>query len=507
VIQVLASKLIICSCCSLTLHNVIRSRAEDFCAAGFCAADFAALALSCRRLNAVAEEALYAQNRDRNRSSAIHWAAKHGNTATLDKALKHGLDIHQQSSAFTLDSSPLNTAVVHGKDSAVAWFLDHGADVTLTVRSLCPCPVGKSSILHTALCFCYVSTAQLLIFRGAPLYYSAHGRSSTRETNALLDASLHGLDTIVEALVKEYGMSLRTRYSPEHHDALACAAMSDDNVSTVRTLLSLGADANGYHKEWQSSPLFVALDEGNFGVANTLLELGAKIHPYECDTTGDLSIGGEDDEKTQLGSEKVQVQVAPLHETIRTLTNRRGPRTWIHYPSRFARDVTDDWQAERTCFMRRLIQLGADINMEALGSWTGDGFEHWFSPLDLAIDIGTIQDVEMLIASGAKMNHSMLFTACNGFDKGLEGEELEKARLLLKHGARMDEPIRDDMTLLQLAVERSDITQETSGLHELLLLSSPKSLSSNHLDKVLAECLVNLDWYPSTVLIRHGARV
>lgn len=475
--------------------------------------DFSALALSCRRLKDVAEEALYTHNRDYGASLAVHWAAQHGNIATLDKALRHGLDIHQERPALTLDSgpsltldsSPLYTAVMHGKDLAVEWLLDHGADVTLTGRSHCDCPVFKSGFLHTALCFRHVSTAQLLISRGAPLYYPSDGRSSTNKANALLEASFYGLDTIVEALVKDYGMSLQTRYGPMYHDALACAAMSEDNVSTIRTLVDLGADVNGSDHDWNSNPLHVAIEEGNFGVANILLDLGANIRPYEYNTHIEPRIDDEDDENME--SKIVQVHAAPLHDILQS-PKKRTPKQWIQDFTFPTGDFSDHWHAERTSFMKRLIQLGVDINMKALGSTvTMDGFEHWFSPMDLAVDYGTIQDLEVLIASGAKVSHEMLLTAWMDCDSDLREEMRKKARVLLKHGARLDEPVRDDMTLLQLIAHDSARAEELSGLHELLLLSSPRSLSNDHLNEVLAECLANLDWYPSTILVRHGARV
>lgn len=487
------SKLTISPCCSLSLNSGVLRHPPDF----------AALALSCRRLKDVAEEALYTHDLDYGSSLAVHWAAEQGSIATLDKALRYGLDIHQNSPA--LDSSPLYTAVVHGKDLAVAWFLDHGADVTLTGRSDCACPVSKSGFLHTALCYRHISTAQLLISREAPLYYPSDEHS---RANALLEASFYGLDTIVESLVKDYGMSLQTRYSPSYHDALACAAMSEHNVSTIRTLVGLGADVNGSHNEWEASPLYVAIDEGNFGVANALLDLGADIRPYERDVHIDPVIDGDDDEIIQ--SETVQVHVAPLHAILQSPIDGRAPRQWFHAPNPFTRDSSEHWQAERTSFMKRLIQLGVDINMKALGSsWTGDGFEHWLSPLDLAVDIGTAQDVKILIASGAEVSHRMLHTNWMNFDTGQDEKVQKKARLLLKHGARLDEPIRNlnDMTLLRSIAHDSDRIQQSSGLHELLLLSSPRSLSSGHLNEVLEECLADLDSYPSTILIRHGARV
>lgn len=233
------------SCCSLSLNTGLLG-----------AADLAALALSCRRLRAVAEDVLYIHNRDHEGSSAVHWAAEHGNVATLGKALKYGLDINEATLLHTPRLSPLQTAVVHGRDSAVAWLLDHGVDLTREVRSRCNCRDCMTCVLHTAFCLGHGSTAQLLVSRGAPLEY----KSSRPEyagiwmTNALLEASLHGLGTVVEALVEDYDMDLQTRNwrGMNSFDALGWAALNDNNVSTIRTLVSLGADVDGSDGKWTS---------------------------------------------------------------------------------------------------------------------------------------------------------------------------------------------------------------------------------------------------------------
>lgn len=92
--------------------------------------DLAASALSCSRLNAIAENALYAQNRDLHGSSAVHWAAERGEIATLDKALRHGLDINNATRSLTPGRSPVLTAADYGQHLAVAWFLRHDVNIT-----------------------------------------------------------------------------------------------------------------------------------------------------------------------------------------------------------------------------------------------------------------------------------------------------------------------------------------------------------------------------------------
>ncbi|KAJ0108672.1 hypothetical protein J7T55_015106 [Diaporthe amygdali] len=462
------------------------------------AADLAALALSCRRLKAVAEDALYTQDRERNRSSVVHWAAEHGNTATLDKALKHRLDINEASLSFISRPSPLQTAVEYGQDLAVGWFLDHGADVSQEVH--CRCHSGVTGILHVALCLGRASTAQLLISRGAPLEYpSVVAETSGAEyTDALLEASFHGLDAVVEVLVKDHGMNLQTLRGSHRIDTLAFAAFNNDNVLTIRTLVGLGANVDGIHKEWLSSPLHFALDEGNFAVADALLDLGAKVTSYEYE----FEVNTEDE---QVAIAWIQVEAAPLVDTIASIINRRAVEGGISAGRSVLRESAESWRAERAALMKRLVELGADIDMEHPGLWV-PGYSHDMSPLGVAIAIGDVQDVADLIALGANVNPRMLADAWDIFATG-EDESMEKIKILLKHGIRLDEPLRGGMSMLQLAVTYAVDFDTTSGLHDILRMSSTKNLSSDYLDEVLAECLGGMRRIASLTLVRHGARV
>lgn len=451
--------------------------------------DIAALARSCRRLKAVAEDALYAFDRDYG-SSAVEWAAEHGIIETLDKAFKHRLVIDETDLTCTPEFSPFQTAVAHGQDSAVAWFLDHGVDVTREVHPHCRCHsfLNRTCILHAAICHGHASTAQLLISRGAPLEYSLYmsGNALIKTTTALLDASLCGLDTVVETLFKDHGMTLQRVGGTWELDALACAAMLDENVSTIRTLVSLGADVNGLHSDWTSSPLYVAIDEGNFAVAHTLLDLGANVHPYEYDTDAHSS---SEEDKEKMRSATIRVNVEPLHGTIVSIPRRPRAREWHLI-----------WKAERDRFMKRLIDLGVDVNKQSVGD------RHGSSPLDLASEVGDVQDMTMLIAAGAEVTSDMLLLAWEDSERDAK-ESTAKFRLLLNHGARLDQPVHGVRSMLKVAADHAKEADDMSGLHEILLFSSPKSLRSDHLDEVLAECLADQNWLASTVLVRHGARL
>lgn len=427
----------------------------------------------------------------------------------LDKALGYRLNITEATLSFAPGLSPLQTAVVHGQDEAVAWFLDHGADLTHDVRTRCECQNRMTCVLHTAFCLGHTSTAHLLISRGAPLEYPSPDPVCTRigTTNALLEASLYGFDTVVDVLVKDYGMDLQTQHGDYHYDALACAAMNSSNVSMIRALVGLGADVDGSRKEWHSSPLHVAIHRGNFAVAHVLLDLGAHATSYKfCVNT--ISMSAYTGENMDRMIQKViRVEPTPLHDAIASTDNReeRASTQERHLASFNYGELTESWRAERIWFMKRLIGLGADINMKADGDWsTGDSLER--SPLYLATVIGDEKDMAMLIAAGAKVETIFLEFAFEGF--GLfPTETLAKIKLLLDHGARLDEEVMGGLSLLELAAKLTIDLGIGLLLHELLLLSSPKVLSDRHLQKVLEHCLTKLDCHASTILVYHGARV
>jgi hypothetical protein len=472
---------------------------------GLGSADFASVARSCKRLKDVAEEALYAHNRDREGSSAVDWAAKHGSIGTLQKALSHRLSIEPTREEYpkSEDSpgllpgpeiNPLLTAVKHGQDEAVAWFLDHGVDVTRRVHPRCRCRIDETCILHSALCSRHASTALLLISRGAPSHYlirCPQNPESVRHThvNALLEASVFGLDELVEALVKHHGMKLQMG----HQNALTWATMHNGNVSTIRTLVRLGADVNSSLTDCERSPLRCAILDRNYAIANTLLDLGAKIRlddydPFEYDHEG-----GEP-----------PFSVSPLHDTIASCTWMASTAlSHVYLWPRPDEDVGN----EKILLMKRLIELGVDVNMKAWGIWQYDEMR-LCSPLELAIDLGDMEYLSILLAAGAQVDCEILSDAWQEYDDKKTGNCEKMIRLFLRYGGRLDEPSTiTGQSVLQMVVldAMSDLAE--SGLHDLLLLSSTKSLSREHLGQVLEECLMQRNWYAAAVLIRHGARV
>lgn len=472
------------------------------------------MALSCRRLKDVAEDALYAENRDHERSSAVDWAAKHGNIATLDKALNHGLSIEPIDEAYNdedfppvPDFNPLRTAVEHGQDSAVIWFLDHGADITRRIRPRCRCFIDETCILHSAICSRKASTALLLISRGAPLEYLARGEDDfeDHDVTALQEASLFGLETVVETLLRAHNMNQVFMEDFDMHlpvgaqHALSWAAMANENVPMIRKLVHLGAQVNWPPTEWESSPLHIAIANGNFAIAHALLDLGVEIRPRLLDRNNDDE--GDDDS----GSGHEATTFAPLHDTMAAVIDNQTPLRTIYQFSLGPRCSWESWHSMKDSFMKRLIELGVDVNMKASGEWNRE-MDVPTSPLELAVANGNIKYASTLLAIGASARPEMLQIAWERYHGDIE-KCMKMIEPLLKYGARLDEPMRFDMTMLQFLAHETRTDPWTSGLHEILLSSSPINLAREHLDEVLARSLADMDGYTSTILYRHGARV
>lgn len=442
----------------------------------------------------MADDVLYQVDRERVAGAgpeAVLWGAKYGNMATLEKALKYGLNIHGQLSDSVQDfyCSPLHLAVMNGQDLAVAWFLDHdhhGADLTQPVH--CPCPElksggCKSSILHTAICYNKTSTARLLISRKAPLAYRRRyllaAPSVGLVTDALLEASAHGMVDLVEELVGYHGLKLHLSYDRVWGDVLCCAITSKNSLLTVKALLRLGANVDGSYdgnaRMWNVRPLHVALARGDFQVANILLDAGARLTPYVDEISP-------------------AEHCTPLHDTLNSISIGRvygSPKSW----------GSDEWLTARTAMMSRLIALGVDVNAKD---------DHDATPMDLAIDWGNLNDMAALVKAGAEVKSRMLHIAYEDMSSGRNNT----MKFLLAQGLRLDEPLEESLrttwwdmeegwSMLELAADQG----EPEHLHELLVLSSPKTLTSTHLDQVFESNLIKCNEFACDVLFRHGARI
>ncbi|KAK4445768.1 ankyrin repeat-containing domain protein [Podospora aff. communis PSN243] len=203
------------------------------------------LSATCRAFQAIFEPELYKYDIQRNDSSAMNWAAFHGNLQTLEKAVSYGADIdargqhlgtcHEVRAAgrlcsplkdededkqATLDGkvtgSPIHFAIYAQKREGVVWLLEHGADLgQVSTDIMCVCS-GMSRFDET--CYCYWSPLHLSVITG---------------NNDFVDLVLqHGAESSTNALVlSTQGNKTQMSYTPLHW----AARLGDSTI--IRTLL------------------------------------------------------------------------------------------------------------------------------------------------------------------------------------------------------------------------------------------------------------------------------
>ncbi|KAK8022610.1 hypothetical protein PG993_013377 [Apiospora rasikravindrae] len=301
---------------------------EITCHSGLDPADLAHLATLHSALYHIAIPHLYKNDIQHGGSHCMFWAATNGRLQTLTKALEHGADPNvvgpdEADSEALLDAfadvgnpdndhnfgdplleevygTPLHTAASFGHNDIVAALLDAGADVHAPSRGLCKCrfntlrgfrepledrelldddfPFPNWLPLHHAVCHGHVSTANLLLDRGASLQMCYEPRSFAllKKLPSLVHcAAANGLEELVQrALEMDAGTALRGEDdldSPLHY---ACESWDSEGV--IQRLVAAGHDLNvecGRHRPM--TPLFRACEVGNYVTALNLLRAGA----------------------------------------------------------------------------------------------------------------------------------------------------------------------------------------------------------------------------------------
>lgn len=247
--------------------------------------DLAALARSCHHLHVLANPVLYAVNARHHKSSAVFHAAAKGHTGPLELSHRAHAALPPLADPVTLldrvdirylqDSpelarlrdatwqvrrervlhvsgitnllgtpwfhffdtlgyaTPLHYAARYGRTGAVAWLLDHGADVDGPARGFCLCEIRKRAAggvvpemgfqwtpLHTAMCSGHEPTARLLVERGASMVLCDH-----RDAFSPIDPPGEAEVFTALALAVEKGMAsvveaIPARWMVEHADAV-----------------------------------------------------------------------------------------------------------------------------------------------------------------------------------------------------------------------------------------------------------------------------------------------
>lgn len=403
----------------------------------------------------------------------IHWAAKRGDNAAIERQLRRGIavdaadregrtplmfaiegrraslatlqllvargaDVNAVSSQF--HRTPLTLAVESGRPDYVRFLLDSGANLH-----------HVNDWGYTALALAtlddpgHLEVLEMLLQAGA-----SPEVSSCRDEGLLLDALQNGNFAAARMLLK-YGAS---RQSVEHSPlSLAVALGTVDDV--VAELRRLGHDAN--RECARPGPWLKAVFSGDIAKAELLKQRGANLDEcYSCDETSLmiaasrnqssfvrwlLDQGADLQAQNSLGQTALMLAVvAGAADSVRVLLQAGAPLrnpNGEHVIAR-ARDIE---------VVRVLVAAGADI--DAVGDWDA-GIPDGEWPLNTAADMGDLGFARQLLELGADpcrecTGRTALLTAA-------AHDQLEIVQLLIDHGADVNAEDCDGWTPLSEAV-------------------------------------------------------
>ncbi|KUI69089.1 Ankyrin-3 [Cytospora mali] len=376
----------------------------------------------------------------------------------------------------------LHLAARGGHDDAVEVLLDYGADIDVCSRQLCSCEsmvprftanlhansirrnaISGFSPLHLAICHFQVSTAKLLLSRGAIIRLSEPRRDNS--ATALHDAAATGQVGLCEYLldhgfVSDVGCLDNSRLTPLYY-----AYFNGHWDTTVAFLLERGADIDylvpydeGHREESceSSTMLYEACHSGRYEDAIKLVHLGANVNRG--------SYKGVDE----------QLQW-PIHAACRPKFDFDEPP---RHPPRNLSAEADKIAHKRVELIELLLRQGADI--EAKSCLQRE------SPLHEAVTSDNDSVVHVLLAAGADVEsrdlhgRTPLMLACVSTERV---HSLDLIILLLDRGSKIDATDDVGNTALHLActTTRSADHHKKESIVRLLLERGARESTRNKL--------------------------
>lgn len=450
-----------------------------------------ALVRTNRQLNELLTPVLYRYNIQREGSSAMFWAAEQGCIKTFDRLLSHGAEVNDNHASRFLvvhkhfypyrprrlhDTffTPLHIAAKFGQDDAVKWLLNHGARIEAVAHNLCGCQDGATDIandtdfdprlsplstpLHIAICNGQLTTAKLLVSRGAELDV---GVATPLHTAARFN-NAEAVDFLLKNELADVDQSDNHGYAPLH---LACMTFQD--VSAMEKLFEFDADLE-VNADDGRTPLAFACERGYFRAALRLLDQGAD-HEVEWDG-------------------QTPIQVAAMSMT--SFFPRRPP------------SESDTWEDERELLVRRLLELGVDVD-EAGGLGT--------TALHIAAAGQSLsRTLRLFLDAGADVNATddMQQTPLHvAFESGHLASVAIKIVPLLQRGGRLDKKCMRGRCALDSALEAARLRGDYSIIDLIFQHASTANFSPGFLDLVAMSSYYQGLYDECRVLIRHGATV
>lgn len=361
--------------------------------------------------------------------TALHWAVVHEHAVAVQLLLDAGADVDGRTNYGV---TPLSIACRRGAAQVVHILLRGGADANLATR-------GKETPLMTAARVGHLSIVQALIAHDADI-----DAVERRGQTALMWAAAEGNLAVVSALLAagaDFQRTLNSGFS-----ALTFAAR-EGQIEVVEELISAGCDpraamkprkTGGRHPRKGMTPLSLAVESGHFQLALRLVDLGADPNDQRSGFT-------------------------PLHAISWVRKTNRGDDVSGDPPPRGSGQVSS------LEFVRRLVELGADVNrpLKRGGGGVAKLTRKGATPLLLAAKTADVPLMKQLLELGADPaihnadDCSPLLAAAGvgvvavGEEAGAEPEVLAAVQLLLDLGVDVNHTDGNGETAMHGAAYRN----------------------------------------------------
>ncbi|KAL2285078.1 hypothetical protein FJTKL_08598 [Diaporthe vaccinii] len=459
----------------------------------------ACLARANRRLNDLATVVLHRYSVQEEGNSALYWASEHGHINTLERMRSCGAELNDSSGSrlpvvcqrlarhldpwhratHAVGFLPLHVAARFGQDATVLWLLRHGARLESLAQNLCHChDIGSRhseagltwTPLHIAVCNNNLSTAKLLISRGAAI--RSPRDEFSRQPDILQTAALCNNTAAIEFLV---GSGLFDVDEPDSTGGVALhyACLRPGSLPAVKMLLDLGASQHTRElNRFGRTPLCLACEVGFFEAAVVLLDKGPPLDISET-----------------------------WYELKRMITQSYWRFSWRNSsPTLADGQERATWEEHRENFIRRLAQLGA----------RSDGWR-------------AMRPLELVLADDASLARTLQVFLDVGFDvnaKDFHGRTpiymvldvdvfrptvASKVDLLLHYGARLDIYTDRGYCAFDRALQISRTTGDASVIDFIIQHGSVANFGVGYLDRVVAHSYASRLFNECRLLIGHGA--
>ncbi|KAK8109090.1 hypothetical protein PG984_014891 [Apiospora sp. TS-2023a] len=531
---------------------------EIICEHGLEPVDLAHLASLHSALYQIAIPHLYKNDIQHGRSHCLMWAARNGSLRTLTNALDYGADpnmvgpdeadtenmlkrfadlpdfenIRHDMRDVKEYGTPLHFAAKAGYNDIVAALLDAGANVHAVSRGLCKCrfhhtlqltdndgepevPLPNWLPLHHAVCHGHLSTANLLLDRGASLQMCYEPRASKdlpKLPSLVHCAAANGLETLVQrALDTDVRTALRG--DSDMDSPLEYALETWDNEGVIKRLVAAGHNINNINKLRRQTAVRRACQVKNYAAALNMLRAGAD--PRSPATNWEPSLIKDYDFDVD---EPFKVDVSGWDEENSRVILRTSTLTPLHLALLHGEAVPDD-RVINEHIVKLLLELGADANKQAFG---GD------DPLTLAL-----KPVFDLIAVWEEERDSSEENSEEESEEEPEEEPekeerdtpevisdhmLETVGLLLDAGARLINRYKDEKWGFDIKYGPLDRVVKVAGpapeqhqgrrlLEYVMSRATTANITEDELDEFCDNVLQNNDQEPATTILREKRRL